>query len=247
MPQIPARKFFVKLGAAEHGPLTREEVEDLHGARQVNRTTPCRISNDSRWLTVYDLVPSAIWVSFPRSTPEHLPELIRSADTGPTFTSSTWFRITSHAVGLLLFLIAFNTLLDAMYPPPADSPRQRYNKLMQSAPKPPRADPNNPFSGSEQGLKDSFKHMERTLDYASAELKDIGRQFQRDLVTWLVLGAISFVFWLWMLLAVSLREPPGSEKIVWVLIVVLTGPLGAAIYYFARYPNLPTAPAAGRL
>lgn len=245
MAQIPAGQFFVKLAGVEQGPLTREEVEDLHGARQINRTTPCRTSDDSRWLTVYDLVPSAIWVSSPRSTPEHLLKVSRSIETGPTFTSSTWFRITSHAVGLIIFLIAFNALLDAMYPPPAESSRQRYNKLMQSAPKPLRADPNNPFAGFEQGLKDSVKHMERTLDYASAELKEIDRQFQRDLVTWVVLGAIGFVFWLWMLLAVSLREPPGSEKIVWVLIIVLTGPLGAAIYYFARYPALPTAHAQG--
>jgi len=90
-------------------------------------------------------------------------------------------------------------------------------------------------------LEEFPKHLGRTLDYATTELKEVERQQKRDIVTIIVFGTLGFVFWLWMLLAVSLREPPGSEKIVWVFIVVLTGPLGAAIYYFARYPTLPTA------
>lgn len=50
-----------------------------------------------------------------------------------------------------------------------------------------------------------------------------------------IIGLILFAFWLWMLIAVVTTEPEGSDKIVWTLVVVFTGPLGAAIYFFARH------------
>lgn len=43
----------------------------------------------------------------------------------------------------------------------------------------------------------------------------------------------SFIFWIIMLVDVIRREfPKEDEKIVWILIVVLTGIIGALIYYF---------------
>lgn len=44
----------------------------------------------------------------------------------------------------------------------------------------------------------------------------------------------AFVFWIWMIVDVVTKEPPGNDKIVWVLIVVLLHWIGALIYYFVR-------------
>ncbi len=234
-----AKRFFIRLGGIEHGPLSKAEVEDLHGSHKIDRSTPCRASGDNHWLTVYDLVPSAIWVSSPRAAPKELAVPVSSNGKGGAVTSSTGFRIAAHAVGLMLFLVVFNALLDAAYPPPAESSQQRFKKLMDAVPRPAPSNPTNLFAPMAQMLEEFPKHISRTLDYTALELKEIQRQHHRDVITLIVFGTLGFIFWLWMLLAVSLREPPGSEKIVWVLIVVLTGPIGAAIYYFARYPRLP--------
>ncbi|HEX6099208.1 MAG TPA: PLDc N-terminal domain-containing protein [Thermoanaerobaculia bacterium] len=44
-------------------------------------------------------------------------------------------------------------------------------------------------------------------------------------------------FWIWMLVEAATREAPGSQdRLLWVLIVVLTQFLGAAIYFFVRRP-----------
>lgn len=46
------------------------------------------------------------------------------------------------------------------------------------------------------------------------------------------------VFWIWMLIEVVTKEPEqGNGKIVWVLIIALTGWIGAAIYFFVRRPS----------
>ncbi len=45
-------------------------------------------------------------------------------------------------------------------------------------------------------------------------------------------------FWIWMIVEAATKEPAEEpNKIVWVLIVVLLGALGAAIYFFARRPE----------
>jgi prolipoprotein diacylglyceryltransferase len=46
------------------------------------------------------------------------------------------------------------------------------------------------------------------------------------------------LFWLWMLIDCAVHEPSqGNEKIVWILIILLTHFLGATIYFFVRRPN----------
>jgi hypothetical protein len=51
----------------------------------------------------------------------------------------------------------------------------------------------------------------------------------------LFLGSI---FWIWMLIDCALHENgQGSDKIVWILIILLTHFLGALIYFFARRPE----------
>ncbi len=42
-------------------------------------------------------------------------------------------------------------------------------------------------------------------------------------------------FWIWMLVEAATKERPESQdRLIWVLIVLLGGPLGAAIYLLAR-------------
>ena len=54
-------------------------------------------------------------------------------------------------------------------------------------------------------------------------------------------GSISLlftIFWIWMIIDVASNEPSeGSEKLIWILVVVLAGGIGALIYYFARRPE----------
>jgi hypothetical protein len=52
----------------------------------------------------------------------------------------------------------------------------------------------------------------------------------------LALGA--FAFWIWTLIDCATKEAPeGNTKIVWVIIVVITGIIGALIYYWVRRPQ----------
>ncbi len=48
----------------------------------------------------------------------------------------------------------------------------------------------------------------------------------------LVIGAIIFVFWIWMIVDCARRNfKNNTEKIVWLIVVVLLGWLGALVYY----------------
>lgn len=53
-----------------------------------------------------------------------------------------------------------------------------------------------------------------------------------------VIGILGSGFWIWMLVECATREPDtGNTKVVWVIIIVFTNMIGAAIYYFARRPQ----------
>ena len=43
--------------------------------------------------------------------------------------------------------------------------------------------------------------------------------------------------WVWMIVDCATNEPVGSDKIVWILIVLLGGCIGALIYLLARRPK----------
>lgn len=43
--------------------------------------------------------------------------------------------------------------------------------------------------------------------------------------------------WVWMIIDLALNEPSGSDKIVWILIVLLGGCIGAAVYLIVRRPK----------
>lgn len=52
------------------------------------------------------------------------------------------------------------------------------------------------------------------------------------------LGLLGFAFWVWMLVDCALNEPSqGSDKIVWVLVVLFANFIGALIYFFVRRPQ----------
>ena len=53
-----------------------------------------------------------------------------------------------------------------------------------------------------------------------------------------VLVFASFGIWVWMLIDCITKEPSeGNDKIVWILVVVLTGIIGALIYLFYGRPK----------
>jgi hypothetical protein len=46
------------------------------------------------------------------------------------------------------------------------------------------------------------------------------------------------VFWVWMLIDCASKESSvGNTKVVWILIIVFTQIIGAAIYFFVRRPQ----------
>ncbi len=53
----------------------------------------------------------------------------------------------------------------------------------------------------------------------------------------ILIGVPTFAFWVWMLVDCATNEPSGTEKIVWVLILLLGGCVGAPIYFFVRRPR----------
>ena len=45
-------------------------------------------------------------------------------------------------------------------------------------------------------------------------------------------------FWIWMLVDCATKEPSaGNDKVIWILVIVLTHWIGALIYYFVRRPE----------
>jgi prolipoprotein diacylglyceryltransferase len=56
-----------------------------------------------------------------------------------------------------------------------------------------------------------------------------------------IIGLIALfgtVFWIWMIVDCAANEPSeGNDKVMWIVIIVLTNLIGAAIYYFARRPE----------
>jgi hypothetical protein len=54
----------------------------------------------------------------------------------------------------------------------------------------------------------------------------------------LLIAALIFVFWLWMLIhAITNKGLNGTEKIVWVLVIIFLYGLGALIYFFVGRPK----------
>ena len=45
---------------------------------------------------------------------------------------------------------------------------------------------------------------------------------------------IGIAFWIWMIYHCATREPNSSQKILWLLLVVLVPEIGSLIYFFVR-------------
>jgi hypothetical protein len=55
-----------------------------------------------------------------------------------------------------------------------------------------------------------------------------------------VLALAAFAFWIWMLIDAITRIPSeGNTKLIWILVIVFTGAIGALIYYFVQRPKNP--------
>ncbi len=53
-----------------------------------------------------------------------------------------------------------------------------------------------------------------------------------------LLGALTSIFWIWMLIhAITNRGLSGGEKVAWVLVILFLHFLGAAIYFFIGRPR----------
>jgi hypothetical protein len=48
------------------------------------------------------------------------------------------------------------------------------------------------------------------------------------------LEIIGFVFWIWMIYHCATREPDSSQKILWLLLVILVPDIGSLIYFLVR-------------
>jgi hypothetical protein len=46
--------------------------------------------------------------------------------------------------------------------------------------------------------------------------------------------AALFGFWIWMIVDCVNNEPPGNDKIAWLLVVIFLNGIGALVYYFTR-------------
>ena len=54
----------------------------------------------------------------------------------------------------------------------------------------------------------------------------------------LVMSVGGTMLWVWMLVDCAIKEPSeGNDKIVWILVIVLTHWVGALIYLLARRPK----------
>jgi len=53
-----------------------------------------------------------------------------------------------------------------------------------------------------------------------------------------VIGIATTVFWIWMLIEAATKEPSeGNDKLIWILLIVFLGFLGAILYFFIRRPQ----------
>ena len=49
-----------------------------------------------------------------------------------------------------------------------------------------------------------------------------------------LLALFASIFWIWMLIDCALHERNGTDKIIWILIILFTHLIGALIYFFVR-------------
>lgn len=51
-------------------------------------------------------------------------------------------------------------------------------------------------------------------------------------------GLFGTIFWVWMLIDCATKErAEGNDKIIWIIIILLTHLIGALLYFFVRRPQ----------
>lgn len=226
--------FFVQINGVSEGPLSRSEIERLHSANLINRYSPCRKATSQQWLTVWDLVPSAMQAS---RRDDEIPKLRQHALRVPSSlyglaNKDTLRKRIGVFVGIIAVLILGWALMVVFW----DSPST--------------VDSNNPTSslsaGSGRiGSGDRLTGSGRGLAQLSASQNQLAGQINAMIagsmlfaLLVILLSLVFLVFWIWMIIAVATLEPPTHDKTTWTIIVVFLGPLGATIYFFARYVRL---------
>jgi len=216
-------RFFLQINGQSKGPFTVEEIEDLHGAGRVNRSTPCQPEGKGDWSSIYNLVPTAIWVTSPRNKPV----AVRGdpPDRSALPKNILWIGL-SCMLALALLIPVFLIVSDQV------ASKERTTRLQ--APAPPPVFYNDP-AGMQRAVHTDIEKLNKQMEASTnAFLGFLG--FALIVQVFLaIIGLMLFAFWLWMLITVVTTEPEGSDKIVWTLLVVFTGPIGAAIYFFARH------------
>ena len=57
-------------------------------------------------------------------------------------------------------------------------------------------------------------------------------------LAFMALGLLGTIFWIWVIIDCATNEPSeGNDKLIWILIVVLTHWVGALIYLLVRRPK----------
>jgi hypothetical protein len=52
------------------------------------------------------------------------------------------------------------------------------------------------------------------------------------------IAMLLLAFWIWMIVDCATKEPSeGNDKIIWILVIILTSWIGALIYYLVRRPE----------
>lgn len=52
------------------------------------------------------------------------------------------------------------------------------------------------------------------------------------------IAVLGTIFWIWMIVDCATNEPAeDKDRVMWILVVVLAGLIGGAIYYFVRRPE----------
>ncbi|MEM7163886.1 MAG: PLD nuclease N-terminal domain-containing protein [Planctomycetota bacterium] len=53
-----------------------------------------------------------------------------------------------------------------------------------------------------------------------------------------LLGLLGTVLWVWALVECAMKEPSeGNEKLLWIVVIILTHWIGALIYFLVRRPQ----------
>ena len=57
-------------------------------------------------------------------------------------------------------------------------------------------------------------------------------------VGFVLFGLVSLVFWVWMLVdCLKNEDAEGNDKLIWILVIILTNWIGALIYFCVRRPE----------